>query len=125
MCCDVDEAPLDGWQGVLTDSAGLRAAEWDLAQDGEGKRTWQRLCCVLHMFGPAPRLNSHLLIYSAADAPGDAADEEVAAVPSLFWFLSYLFSPELKVNSTQCLCSFFNQHRNLRSNFNSAFPQSP
>lgn len=36
VCCDVDEAPSWCSQGVLTYYAGLRAAEWDLAQDDEG-----------------------------------------------------------------------------------------
>lgn len=36
--CDVDEAPLFCWQGVLTYSAGPGATEWDLAQDDKGER---------------------------------------------------------------------------------------
>lgn len=59
-------------------------------------------CLGLH-----PGSNSHLLIYSAADAHGDAADEEVAAVPSLFLFPSYLFSPELQINSIRVSALFF------------------
>lgn len=57
-----------------------------------------------------------ILIYSAADAPGDTADEVVAAVPSLFLIPTHLFT---KMDTYLSVL-----HRNFRSNFDRAVPMS-